>query len=581
MSDSSVTAVEPQVVENSELKEVVNNFISSMQNWGFMFPGGLPPSTQISEPTTIFHNLRWWLVSNLRQMLSEAYAEIGIVQNIVNVPVDDGIRGGLTVSTKQLSEDELTRLKSYMDEKGDFVTAGLAAKWTRLFGGGAVVAFTDQDPRRPLDLSRIKPGEQVSFRAVDMWELFYSLLNVPDEFDDYTDLEEYEYFDYYGEPLHASRVFLMKGIEAPSFIRPRLRGWGLSVIESLINPINQYLKAASLTFEVLDEFKVDVYRINNLKAAAGALNGMGELKRSIDLINWMKNFQNALVLDKEDEFDHKQVSFAGLAEAQAGIRSQLASDVRIPQTKLFGQSSAGFNSGEDDIEVYNAMVESTVREPLKRPLLQMVQIRCAELFGVVPDDLIIAFQPLRVLSSIDLENVKTQKFQRGLQARQAGLMSAKEFAEAMNRGDIFDIKIEAQDEDAGLNSVDVDEDGEADDESELEKTKEDMGTKPKGIRNKRSKGMIVLPQAYSRAERIRRSIGNSVRFDLAEYEALGGDDWIHPGRRPFFENPLGVDQALWTKARYESQKALGEVRWQYVAFIYKKLGGKFYGNARA
>ena len=50
----------------------------------------------------------------------------------------------------------------------------------------------------------------------------------------------------------------MKGLTAPSFLRPRLRGWGFSVVEKLVRSINQYIKATDLGFEVLDEFKLDV-----------------------------------------------------------------------------------------------------------------------------------------------------------------------------------------------------------------------------------------------------------------------------------------------------------------------------------
>jgi hypothetical protein len=61
--------------------------------------------------------------------------------------------------------------------------------------------------------------------------------------------------------------------------------------------------------------------------------------------------------------------------------------MRMPLTKLFGISAAGFNSGEDDIEVYNAMIESEIRGKLKYDLLRMVEIKCQKLFSMVPDDI--------------------------------------------------------------------------------------------------------------------------------------------------------------------------------------------------
>jgi len=44
---------------------------------------------QISQATTVFENLRYYLVSNFRQILSQAYVEIGLIQTIVDIPVDD------------------------------------------------------------------------------------------------------------------------------------------------------------------------------------------------------------------------------------------------------------------------------------------------------------------------------------------------------------------------------------------------------------------------------------------------------------------------------------------------------------
>jgi phage-related protein (TIGR01555 family) len=600
----------PEVVQNSNAVAAIpnrqqNNFASSMQNWGAVFPQGYPRSAQISEPGSIFHNLRWWLVSNLRQMLSEAYVELGIIQNVVDVPVDDALRGGIEISSKQIDEEQLAQLSAFIDEQGDLETAGFGAKWNRLFGGGAIVVFTDQDPLTPIDVDAITEDEDVEFRAVDMWELFYDYQAVG-QYEDALQSEEFEFYDYYGERIHKSRVIPLKGIMAPSFIRPRLRGWGVSVVETLVRSVNQYLKGSDLTYEVLDEFKVDVYKINNLVASNFAPGGAesGAVSDRVEMVNWQKNFQNAIVLDGEDEWDHKQLSFAGLAEAQEGIRMQLASDVRMPMTKLFGMSAQGFNSGEDDIEVYNGMVESSIRGKLKHPILQMVKIRCQQLFGFVPDDLTVAFKPLRVLSSEQEENVKTQKFNRLIQARQAGEISARTFLDACNRANLFDVKVDTNRELLGLDP------GEGqDDTREATKfsprsgkdVKDDNDSGPAQRDRKGAKGLSLanaknrrisnskdrrrggqddplppqfLPKAFTKGDRIRRAL-NSLGFDRASYAADGGDSWIDSRRKEFFEEPVGVDQTLWGRARIRSQEVFGAIRWQFVAWMYRKLGGRF------
>lgn len=401
---------------------------------------------QLSQVDTLFKNLRWYLVSNMRQLLSELYVEIGLVQTIVDVPVDDGLRGGVTIKSKQLGEQNIQQLNAAIERENDLTNAGQAAKWNRLYGGAGVLILTGQLPETPLNIEAINPDSMLEFRAIDMWELYGDLQNTQG-YDPATQQYQVDMYTYYSAKVHPSRVFKLTGMIAPSFIRPRLRGWGISVCEALVRSINQYLKATDLGFEVLDEFKLDIYKIKNLTNTLLSAQGDIAIRQRVQLANQQKNYQNAITMDAEDDYIQKQLSFAGLAETMAGIRMQVAADMRMPITKLFGISAAGFNSGEDDIEVYNSMVESQVRSKLKYVILQMIELRCQQLFGFVPDDLEIDFQPLRIMSSEQEENVKTQKFARLLQAKQSAEISSQEFRDACNRDDLLGIQLE---QDAGL-----------------------------------------------------------------------------------------------------------------------------------
>lgn len=437
-----------------EKREVLTNNLAAAIGFGGVgvngFPQnqGSPYSEQISNATTMFVNMRWYLVSNFRQMLSEAYVEFGLIQTIVDVPVDDALRGGVEIKSKILSEDDIAELQGSLDRDDDLQIAGQAAKWNRLFGGGGILILTDQDPETELDLAAIGPDDTLEFRAVDMWELFWDKQNT-EGYDPAIQSQEFEFYNYYGEQVHKSRVMRLTGKTAPSFIRPRLRGWGFSVVEALVRSINQYLKATDLSFEVLDEFKLDVYKIKNLVDTLLSPIGQQKVRERVQMANWQKNYQNALVMDSEDDYDHKQLSFSGLGEVMAGIRMQVASDMRMPLTKLFGISAAGFNSGEDDIEVYNGMVESEVRNKIKYHILRMIEIKCQKLFGFVPDDLSIEFKPLRVLGGEQEQNVKNSKFTRLLQAFQSALITAIEFREACNKGGLMDILLDTKNEIGG------------------------------------------------------------------------------------------------------------------------------------
>lgn len=68
---------------------------------------------------------------------------------------------------------------------------------------------------------------------------------------------------------------------------------------------------------------------------------------------------------------------------------------------------------------------------------------------------------------------------------------------------------------------------------------------------------------------------NSDDFDRASYAADGGDSWINPGRALFFQDPVGVDEGLWEHCQQRSLELFGSVRWQFAAWLYSKLGGKY------
>ncbi len=569
----------------------INNPSFFGNNPGFVGQGGFPGGgsiQQVEDSTTMFENLRWYLVSNMRQLLSQAFVEIGLVQTIVCVPVDDGLRGGIMIKSKQLDEDQIKELQISVDRDDDLGTAGMAEKWNRLYGGaGILVLVDDQDPEEPLDLKSIDSNTSIEFRAVDMWELFWDKQNT-EGYDPQIQSQDFEFYDYYAENIHKSRVMRLKGMTAPSFVRPRLRGWGFSVVEALVRSLNQYLKATDLGFEVLDEFKLDIYKIKNMVNTLLSPNGTTKIRERVQMANWQKNYQHAVVMDSEDDFDHKQLSFAGLAEAMEGIRMQVAADMRMPITKLFGTSvSKGFQTDQNDMENYNSMVESEVRGKLKYHILRILEIKCQKLFGMIPDDLEIEFKPLRELGAVDQETVKTQKFDRLLQAKQAGELTTMEFRDACNKGNLFDVQLdtaedglnpddpEAQDVASEEKDKDPDKDTDTDDPgaNRTDTRKVHLSEEPESPAAKKNK-LTNHIQKYSYLHTAIRTL-NSAEFDKASYEADGGDGWIDSRREPIFENPMGVDEDLWKRAKDASQESFGKHNWKFVVWFYKKQGGKF------
>jgi len=417
----------------------INNSLSSLvTDLGYDFFGG----SQMSQTDTLFKNNRWYMISNMRQLLSHLYVEHGLIQTLIDQPVDDGFRGGITINSDQINEEEIETLHEYIRSKNIVQIICQAFKWNRLYGGAGVMILTGQDSEKPFN--GLKQDEPFSLRAVDMWELFYNKQNTAGAYQDvtpYPDDGDSE-FNYYNHRVHSSRVLLLKGKEAPSFIRPLLRGWGMSEVERLIRSFNAYLKNHEVIFELLDEAKIDVYKIEGFNSSMGTAAGTTSVQNRVQLSNQLKNMLSALVMDTTDDYVQKQMAFSGLGEMLTQIRMGVASDFKFPMTKLFGISASGFNSGEDDIENYNSMIDGEVRSKAEPIIVKTVQIICQHLFGISPDDITVDFKPLRVLSETDEEEVKNKKFDRFSVMYSQGLFTDKEYSDLLKKHDLLDIETE-------------------------------------------------------------------------------------------------------------------------------------------
>jgi len=381
----------------------------------------------LSSPYPLALNNSYSPITLNRILLSYSYMTQGLVQTVIGQPVEDAFRGGFQIKTTELDEGDLKRLKNTIHRSrkrekatqklarklnpsaainlgnSDITVAMNALKWSRLYGGAGLVINTDQHYSSELNVEAINQDSPLEFIAADRWELILSQVNLHDP-------RNPTPYNYYGLPLHRSRVVSISGTEAPSYIRLRLQGWGMSEIERCIRPINAFVKFEALIFELLDEAKIDVYKIQGFNDALLTEDGTANTTRRIQLSNQLKNFQSALAMDKEDDYTQKQITWSGLAEIWGQLRLNLSSALKIPMNKLFGQSATGFGGGEDALENYNAIVEGlrVTAEPLMN---EIVDLRCQQLFGFIPEyDLL--WEPLKVLDGQQEEQVKASKQKR-------------------------------------------------------------------------------------------------------------------------------------------------------------------------
>lgn len=430
-----------ELTEDQKEQQRQNSLGTLMDNLTTQHAFGGAPASQTD---TAYYNLRWYLISNNRQLLSQLYVEHGIVQTLVDQPVDDAFRAGFNIKSGQLDGNQIEEIQRYLLGSGALFALKQGLKWTRLYGGGGVLFVTGQDPQKPLDIAKFKKDSPILFQPVDMWELYQDKINI--EGDMHPQDNDDEFYHYYGKRVHKSRIMKFDGKAAPSFIRPRLRGWGMSEVERMVRSINQYMKNQDVIFELLDEAKVDVYKIDGFNTALINANGTQAIQKRIQMSNLIKNYLNAITMDMKDEYEQKQMNFSGLDAMLTQVRIQVASDVKMPVSKLFGVSQAGLGSGEDEIENYNSMIEGEVRGKCKEAVLEMIEVACQVLFNFIPDDMDIEWGSLRILNAVDEEKVKDSKMNRVTAAFQAGIIDVLMAKKSINKDRLLPVEIPEDDE---------------------------------------------------------------------------------------------------------------------------------------
>jgi len=373
--------------------------------------------------------------------LTYFYKTHGVIQTAIEMPVLDALRGGVDIASKQMDPIDIKKLLDFFEDNDVGASIGETGTWARLYGGaGLVVNIPNQDPETPLSFKNIKA---MRLYPANRWELGAGYKAEDSDGIARTPIEEYnarfsEFYNFYGNKIHHSRVFTLSGKNAPHVIRWQLQGWGMSEVERMVEDFNLYIRTKNVLYELLQEAKVDIFKMENFNSSLLTDTGTQQIFQRIQKAQQLKSFNKGLLLDKLDDYEQKQITFTGIAEVMKENRIGIASAMRMPMAKLFGLSAAGFNSGEDDIENYNAMVESEVRQKLRPLIRKVIALACVHLFGT-EIDFDFSFKPLRVLGAVEEEQVKTSLQNRMTMLYDRGLMTAQEVMEELSKAKIVTI----------------------------------------------------------------------------------------------------------------------------------------------
>jgi hypothetical protein len=176
--------------------------------------------------------------------------------------------------------------------------------------------------------------------------------------------------------------------------------WGLSVVERMLDRLIAFDSATLGAAQLLFKSHLRVIKVKGFREAL-AVGGKTEAAviKQFQYIRQLQTNEGLTILDMEDEFDYKSITFSGIPELIDQFGTQVSGAVQIPIVRLFGQSPSGFSTGETDLRNYYDHIHKEQENKLRPQLDVLFDVVARSLFGAeLPEDFEYKFNPLWTLS---------------------------------------------------------------------------------------------------------------------------------------------------------------------------------------
>jgi phage-related protein (TIGR01555 family) len=376
--------------------------------------------------------------------LKDLYETSWMAAKIVDIPANDALRKW---RDWKADAEQITAIES--EEKRLNIRGELlqCKKLARLWGGAALYIGIkgDEDPSQPLDPKTVIKGGIEYVRAMSRRDI------TADELDQ--DIISAQY----GKPklyqingagkrvdIHPSRLVVQfgKSVIDPINVSGPERSWGYSVLkhtyEAVRNADATCGNVASLVFEA----NIDVFGIPDFMTN---LSDPDYEKKIIDratLAATGKSINKTLLMDKDETYDRKQVSFAQLPEIMKQFLVLVSGAADIPLTRFLGQSPGGLSStGSGDMKNYYDMITSIQTLEIEPALWQLDEALIRSSLGDRPGEIWYSWAPLELMNEKEVAEIGKITADTADVLTRSGLFEAEELrdvvANSMTENGVF------------------------------------------------------------------------------------------------------------------------------------------------
>lgn len=339
--------------------------------------------------------------------LYNAFRSGWLAKKIVTIPAQDATRKG---RDWQATSDQIELIEAEEKRLGFWQKLYEVQVKARLWGGAAILIGTgDSDPTKPLEAENVGKGGIKYLTVLSRREIIAGQIDQDALSEAYGRPRDYQVTGTVQmATIHPSRlaVFVGSPHADPLLVSGPNHGWGDSVLESVYEAMRNADATAANIASLVFEANVDVFRIPEF------MNGIADPAYEQRLLNRFalaataKGINKALILDKDEEYDRKQIAFASLPEVMQSFLQMVSGAADIPVTRLLGQSPAGMSAtGTSDMKNYHDRIQSMQAMEITPAIWRLDECLIRSALGTRPPEIFYSWSPLEQMSEKELAEI--------------------------------------------------------------------------------------------------------------------------------------------------------------------------------
>lgn len=363
--------------------------------------------------------------------LMNAYRNTWLAKKIVNIPALDALRKW---REWQADQGQITLIEGEEKRLGLQQKVLQAKTLARLWGGAVIYIGDGGDASQPWDYEQTQKGGLKYLTVMSRREMIAGELELDPTLETYGWPKTYqvansvEFLD-----IHPSRVVVQIGDAHPDPWNTNTNvGWGDSVLQSVWTSITNADSTAANIASLVFEANVDVFKIQDLMEHLSSAVYRGKLIDRFTLAAIGKSVSKALIVDSDEEYDRKQIAFAGLPDVLQQFLILVSGAADIPLTRLLGQSPSGLNStGEHDMKNYYDRVASMQTLEIGPALHKLDEALIRSALGTRPAEIFYKWAPLEQMSEKELAEIGNMNAETASILSTTGLFMPEELREVV------------------------------------------------------------------------------------------------------------------------------------------------------